>query len=156
MKVELNRLENEVRDKNRELREAQARIMALKLSKRLREKAVEESTEELSKAKEKLKLTKSLLESKNLETKKINDWKKASMEAQFAAHATLKDDDMPPIEDILALLEVEFKLARQEIAKLQDDNKALDRLTKSKEAALVNAERIVRSTLAKASMVDDL
>ncbi|KAL8120699.1 hypothetical protein AgCh_017761 [Apium graveolens] len=163
VKVELNRLENEVRDKDRELGEAQAEIKALKLSERLREKAVEELTEELEKVDEKLKLTESLLESKNLEIKKINDEKKASMAAQFAAEATLrrvhaaqKDDDMPPIEAILAPLEAELKLARQEIAKLQDDNKALDRLTKSKEAALLEAERTVQVALAKASMVDDL
>ncbi|KAF5757358.1 putative microtubule-associated protein [Helianthus annuus] len=166
VKVELNRLENEVRDKDRELSEAQAEIKALRLSERLREKAVEEVlslTEELSKVDEKLKLTESLLDSKNLEIKKINDEKKASMAAQFAAEATLrrvhaaqKDDDMPPIEAILAPLEAELKLARQEIAKLQDDNKALDRLTKSKEAALLEAERTVQIALAKASMVDDL
>ena len=124
------------------------------------------------------------------------------MAAQFAAEATLrrvhaaqKDDDMPPIEAILAPLEAELKLARQEvcialffpilngsfcvkipvkghwgwlvtcdsfptcflqIAKLQDDNRALDRLTKSKEAALLEAERTVQVALAKASMVDDL
>ncbi|XP_071707788.1 microtubule-associated protein 70-1-like isoform X2 [Rutidosis leptorrhynchoides] len=120
-------------------------------------------TEELSKVDEKLKLTESLLESKNLEIKKINDEKKASMAAQFAAEATLrrvhaaqKDDDMPPIEAILAPLEAELKLARHEIAKLQDDNKALDRLTKSKEAALLEAERTVQVALAKASLVDDL
>ncbi|XP_028767164.1 microtubule-associated protein 70-2 [Neltuma alba] len=163
VKVELNRLENEVRDKDRELSEAQAEIKALKLSERQREKAVEELTEELSRVEEKLKLTESLLESKNLEIKKINDEKKASMAAQFAAEATLrrvhaaqKDDDMPPIEAILAPLEAELKLARQEIAKLQEDNKALDRLTKSKEAALLEAERTVQVALAKASMVDDL
>ncbi|KAG4999286.1 hypothetical protein JHK87_020358 [Glycine soja] len=163
VKVELNRLENEVRDKDRELSEAQAEIKALRLSERLREKAVEELTEELSRVEGKLKLTESLLESKNLEIKKINDEKKASMAAQFAAEATLrrvhaaqKDDDMPPIEAILAPLEAELKLARQEIAKLQDDNKALDRLTKSKEAALIEAEKTVQIALAKASMVDDL
>lgn len=163
VKLELNRLENEVRDKDRELSEAQAEIKALKLSERLREKAVEELTEELSKVDEKLKLTECLLDTRNLEIKKINDEKKASMAAQFAAEATLrrvhaaqKDDDMPPIEAILAPLEAELKLARQEIAKLQDDNKALDRLTKSKEAALLEAERTVQVALAKASMVDDL
>ncbi|CAI9096773.1 OLC1v1032986C1 [Oldenlandia corymbosa var. corymbosa] len=163
VKLELNRLENEVRDKDRELGEAQAEIKALRLSERLREKAVEELTDELSRVEEKLKLTENLLESKNLEIKKINDEKKASMAAQFAAEATLrrvhaaqKDDDMPPIEAILAPLEAELKLARQEIAKLQDDNKALDRLTKSKEAALLEAERTVQVALAKASMVDDL
>lgn len=42
VKLELNRLENEVRDKDRELSEAQAEIKALRLSERLREKAVEE------------------------------------------------------------------------------------------------------------------
>ncbi|MBA0607388.1 hypothetical protein Godav_019697, partial [Gossypium davidsonii] len=163
VKVELNRLENEVRDKDRELGEAQAEIKALRMSERQREKAVEELTDELLRMEEKLKLTESLLESKNLEIKKINDEKKASMAAQFAAEATLrrvhaaqKDDDMPPIEAILAPLEAELKLARQEIAKLQDDNKALDRLTKSKEAALLEAERTVQVALAKASMVDDL
>ncbi|GMJ08169.1 microtubule-associated proteins 70-2 [Hibiscus trionum] len=163
VKLELTRLENEVRDKDRELGEAQAEIKALRMSERLREKAVEELSDELMKMAEKLKLTESLLESKNLEIKKINEEKKASMAAQFAAEATLrrvhaaqKDDDMPPIEAILAPLEAELKLARQEIAKLQDDNKALDRLTKSKEAALLEAERTVQVALAKASMVDDL
>ncbi|MQM16010.1 hypothetical protein Taro_048963 [Colocasia esculenta] len=163
VKVELNRLENEVRDKDRELGEAQAEIKALRLSERAREKAVEELTEELAKLDGKLKLTESLLESKNLEIKKINDEKKASMAAQFAAEATLrrvhaaqKDDDMPPIEAILAPLEADLKLSRQEIAKLQDDNKALDRLTKSKEAALLEAERTVQIALAKASLLDDL
>ncbi|XP_074295574.1 microtubule-associated protein 70-2-like [Silene latifolia] len=163
VKLELNRLENDLRDKDRELVEAQAEIRALRLSERLREKAVEELSEELAKAEEKLKLTENLLESKNLEIRKINEEKKASMAAQFAAEATLrrvhaaqKDDDMPPIEAILAPLEAELKLARQEIGNLQDDNKALDRLTKSKEAALLEAERTVQSALAKASMVDDL
>ena len=78
------------------------------------------------------------------------------MAAQFVAHATQKDDDMPPIDNIFAPLKAELKLARQEIAKLQDDNKALDRLTKSKEVALVDAERIIQSALGKAFMVDDL
>ncbi|KAG0497605.1 hypothetical protein HPP92_002296 [Vanilla planifolia] len=163
VKVELNRLENEVRDKDRDLGEAHAEIKALKLSERARERAVEELTEELAKIEKKLKLTESLLESKNLEIKKINDEKKASMAAQFAAEATLRrvhaaqrDDDMPPIEAILAPLEAEHKLARQEVAKLQDDNRALDRLTKSKEAALLDAERTVQVALARASMVDDL
>ncbi|KAL5206558.1 hypothetical protein ABZP36_034767 [Zizania latifolia] len=163
VRVELTRLENELQYKEKELGEAQAEIKALRLSERAREKAVQDLTEELAKVDEKLKLTESLLESKNLEAKKINDEKKAALAAQFAAEATLrrvhaaqKDDDMPPIEAILAPLEAELKLARQEIAKLQDDNRALDRLTKSKEAALLEAERTVQIALAKASLVDDL
>jgi hypothetical protein len=42
VRIELNRLENEVRDKDRELSEGQAEIKALRLSERQREKAVEE------------------------------------------------------------------------------------------------------------------
>lgn len=163
VKVELNRLENEVRDKDRELGDAHAEIKALKYSERLKEKAVEELTDELNKVDEKLKASEALLESKNLEIKKINDEKKAAVAAQYAAEATLrrvhaaqKDDDMPPIEAIIAPLEAELKLARLEAAKLQDDNRALDRVTKSKEAALLEAERDVQIALVKASLVDDL
>lgn len=54
--------------------------------------------------------------------KKINDDKKASMAAQFAAEAALrrvhteqKDDYMPPVEAILAPLEAELKLACQNV-----------------------------------------
>lgn len=163
IRVELNRLENDLRDKDRELGDALAEIKSLKNSERLKEKAVEELTDELNKVDEKLKVTEALLESKNLEIKKINDEKKAALAAQFAAEATLrrvhaaqKDDEMPPIEAIITPLEAELKLARLEVAKLQDDNRALDRLTKSKEAALLEAERTVQIALAKASLVDDL
>ncbi|XP_062111959.1 microtubule-associated protein 70-1-like [Humulus lupulus] len=163
LRVELSRLENDVRDKDRELGEALAEIKSLRNSERLKQKAVEELTDELNKVDEKLKTTEALLESKNLEIKKINDEKKAALAAQFAAEATLrrvhaaqKDDEMPPIEAIIAPLEAELKLARQEVTKLQDDNRALDRLTKSKEAALLEAERTVQIALAKASLVDDL
>ncbi|KAL5994783.1 hypothetical protein ACLOJK_024838, partial [Asimina triloba] len=154
---------NVMLDKDRELADAQAEIKALKHSERLREKAVEELTDELKKAEVKLKVTEVLLENKNLEIKKITDEKKAALAAQFAAEATLrrvhaaqKDDDMPPIEAIITPLEAELKISRQEVAKLQEDNRALDRLTKSKEAALLEAERTVQIALAKASLVDDL
>ncbi|XWS16639.1 hypothetical protein CRYUN_Cryun34aG0108200 [Craigia yunnanensis] len=163
VRVELNRLENEVRDKDRELADANAEIKSLRNSERLKEKAVEELTDELKKVDEKLKVTEALLESKNLEIKKINDERKAALAAQFAAEATLrrvhaaqKDDEMPPIEAIITPLEAELKLTRLEAAKLQEDNRALDRLTKSKEAALIEAERTVQMALAKASLVDDL
>ncbi|XP_049399364.1 microtubule-associated protein 70-2-like isoform X2 [Solanum stenotomum] len=122
-----------------------------------------ELNDELKKVDEKLKKTEALLENKNLEIKKINDEKKSVLAAQFAAEATLrrvhaaqKDDEMPPIEAIITPLEAELKLSRLEMAKLQDDNKALDRLTKSKEAALLEAERTVQMALAKAALVDDL
>ncbi|KAH1194571.1 Microtubule-associated protein 70-1 [Glycine max] len=149
--------------KDRELGDALAEIKSLRNSERLKEKGVEELTDELIKVDEKLKAAEALLESKNLEIKKINEEKRAALAAQFAAEATLrrvhaaqKDDEMPPIEAIIAPLEAELKLARMEVAKLQDDNRALGRLTKSKEAALLEAERTVQIALAKASLVDDL
>ncbi|KAI4381552.1 hypothetical protein MLD38_007616 [Melastoma candidum] len=163
VRVELARLENELREKDRELGDAHAEIKSLKYSERLKQRAVEETTDELRKVDGKLKAAEALLESKNLEIKKINDEKKAAVAAQFAAEATLrrvhaaqKDDEMPPIEAIIAPLEAELKLARVEVAKLQEDNRALDRLTKSKEAALLEAEKTIAIALAKASLVDDL
>ncbi|KAJ0963449.1 hypothetical protein J5N97_028571 [Dioscorea zingiberensis] len=79
------------------------------------------------------------------------------MKQQLEEFMLLKrDDGMPPIGTILAPLEAELKLARQEIGNLQDDNRALDCLTKSKDVALLDAEGIVQIALAKASMVDDL
>ncbi|WVZ07924.1 hypothetical protein V8G54_021270 [Vigna mungo] len=150
-------------EKDRELGDALAEIKSLRNSKRLKEKGVEELTDELNKVDEKLKAAEVLLESKNLEIKKINEEKREALAAQFAAEATLrrvhaaqKDDEMPPIEAIITPLEAELKLAKMEVAKLQDDNRALDRLTKSKEAALLEAERMVQIALAKASLVDDL
>ncbi|KAK8464753.1 hypothetical protein PHAVU_010G075840 [Phaseolus vulgaris] len=117
----------------------------------------------MNKVGEKLKAAEVLLESKNLEIKTINEEKGAALAAQFAAeatlrrvHATQKDDEMPPIDAIIVPLEAELKLARMEVAKLQDDNRALDLLTKSKEAGLLEAEIRVQIALAEASLVDDL
>ncbi|GJY13508.1 microtubule-associated protein 70-2-like protein [Tanacetum coccineum] len=206
VRFELNRLQNQLTDKDRELGDAYAEIKALKYHEHLKEKAVEELYDELNKVDEKLKKSESLLDTKNLELKKINDEKKQALAAQFAAEATLrrvhaaqKDDEIPPIEAIIAPLEAELKLVRMEglgegmfglgrsrvrvppgtftpsggigrstggvqgtieldvtISKLQDDNKALDRLSKSKETALLEAERGVEIAMAKASLVDDL
>ncbi|KAL6272519.1 hypothetical protein ACE6H2_023211 [Prunus campanulata] len=149
--------------KDRELGDAVGEIKSLRNSERLKEKAVEELTDELNRVDEKLKATDALLESKNLEIKKINDEKKAALAAQFAleatlrrVHATQKDDEMPPIEAIIAPLEAELKLARQEVAKLQDENRALDWLTKSKKAALVEAERTVQIAMEENKILDKL
>jgi chromosome segregation ATPase len=163
IRMELTRLENLVKDKDREFLEAQAEVKALKLSERLKTKAVEELADQLEKVDEKLKSMEILLENKNLELKRINSEKKAAQSGQIAAEATLrrvhaaqKDEDLPPIEAILAPLEAELKLARHEIARLQENNRALERLTKSKEAALVEAERTVEVAEAKATTVDCL
>ncbi|KMZ57131.1 microtubule-associated proteins 70-2 [Zostera marina] len=161
--VELNRLENEVRDKDRDLMEAQSEIRALKLTERAKEKALDEVTEELDKISDKFQASEISLENKNLEIKRINEEKREALAAQFAAEATLrrvhasqKDEDTQPLEAVLSPLEAEIKLLKQEVANLQDDNKALERLTKTKEAALLEAEKEVHSAKIKASFVDDL
>lgn len=43
-----------------------------------------------------------------------------------------------------------------QIAALQEDKKALERLTKSKETALLEAERILRSALERALIVEEV
>eukprot|EP00250_Pteridium_aquilinum_P015559 c22645_g1_i1 orf=546-2735(-) len=164
VKEELDRLQTEVREKNRELAEARAEIKALKIAERSRERALEELSDELARVDEKLERAEVLLDNKNLELKRMNEEKKAAQAAQHAAEAIvrrvqaahMRDEEMPPIEAILAPLDAELKLTRQEVVRLQEDNRALDRLTKSKEAALLEAERTVDIAAAKASMVEDL
>ncbi|KAG0485946.1 hypothetical protein HPP92_009827 [Vanilla planifolia] len=163
VKIELNRLENEVKDKERELVEALSEIKSLRLIERAKDKAFAEVSEELQRMTDKLQASEAALEDKNLEIKRVVDEKKEALSAQFAAEATLrrvhasqKDEEMPHLEAILFPLEAEIKLLRQELTKLQDDNKALEKATKSKEVALLEAEREVQLANLKAALVDDL
>ncbi|KAH0461430.1 hypothetical protein IEQ34_009005 [Dendrobium chrysotoxum] len=163
VKIELNRLENEVKDKDRELADANGEIKSLRLIERAKDKALAEVTEELEKMSGKLQASEAALEDKNLEIKRLTDEKKEALSAQFAAEATLrrvhaaqKDEELPPLEAILSPLEAEIKFLRQELTKVQDDNKALERLTKSKEVALLEAGREVQLANVKAALVDDL
>ncbi|KAK3002680.1 hypothetical protein RJ639_017917 [Escallonia herrerae] len=174
--LELNRLQNQLKvrneqqfmlissvtEKERELGIAQNEIKALKLAEVLKEKAVDELGNELEKLDERLRVTESQLEQKNLDIKKLINEKKEALAAQFAAEATLrrvhtsqKDDSHLPIESVFAPLEADIRIYRNEIAALQEDKKALERLTKSKEAALLEAERILRSALERALIVEE-
>lgn len=161
VKIELNRLQNEVKEKDRELAEALNEIKGLSSTERAKDKALTEVREELEKVIEKLDASEAALENKNLEIKKISEEKKEALAAQFAAEATVrrvhaaqKDEELPPLE--LAPLEAEIKLLKHMLSKLQDDNKALERLMKTKEAALLEAEKEVQSANLKAALVDDL
>jgi hypothetical protein len=58
----------------------------------------------------------------NLEIRKITNEKKDALAAQYAAEATLrrvhanqKDDDSPPIESVIAPLEGEIKMYKNEV-----------------------------------------
>lgn len=99
----------------------------------------------------------------NLEIKKVTSEKRDALAAQYAAeatlrrvHANLKDDDSVPIEFVLAPLEAEIKMYKKEIAVLQEDKKALERHTKAKEIALLEAEKILRSALERALIVEEV
>ncbi|KAK9156333.1 hypothetical protein Sjap_003813 [Stephania japonica] len=161
--IELNRLQNQLKEKERELGAAHSEIKALRVSEVLKEKAVEELSFELEKSDEKLRVNESLLEHKNLEIKKLANEKKEALAAQFAAEATLrrvhanqKDEDFVPVEAVIAPLEADIRMYKNEIAALQEDKKALERLTKSKEFALLEAERILKSALERALIVEEV
>ncbi|KAL2495625.1 Microtubule-associated protein 70-5 [Forsythia ovata] len=161
--LELNRLHNLLTEKNGELKKAQSEIRTLRATEVLKDKAMEQFRSEVKRLEEKLRVTENLLEHKNLDIKKLVDEKREALTAQYAAEATLrrvyanqKDDDSFPIESIIAPLEAELKMYKNEVAAMQEDNRVMERLTKSKEAALLEAERILRSALERALIVEEV
>ncbi|OIV96058.1 hypothetical protein TanjilG_27162 [Lupinus angustifolius] len=160
--LEINRLQNQLTEKVKEVTTCQGEIKALRATGALKDKAIEELREEIIKLNDRLTLSEDNLKQKNLEIKKVSEEKKDALAAQFAAEATLrrvyaeqKDDDFVPIESFISPLEAEIKMHKNEITALQEDKKALERLTKSKESALLEAERILRSALERALIVEE-
>ncbi|XP_039060242.1 microtubule-associated protein 70-5-like [Hibiscus syriacus] len=161
--LELTRLQNQLKEKERELGSAQAEIKALKATEALKDKAIQELQSEVQKLDEKHRVTENVLEYKNLEIKRLTNEKKDALAAQFAAEATLrrvhanrKDDEDVSIGSVIAPLKAEIKMYKHEIAVLSEDKRALERLTKSKESALLEAERILRSALERALIVEEV
>ncbi|XP_020230647.1 microtubule-associated protein 70-5 isoform X1 [Cajanus cajan] len=161
--LEIDRLQNQLKEKVKELATCQGEIKALRTTEALKDKAIEELRNGVSKMDERLRVTENHLQQKNLEIKKLTDEKKEALAAQYAAEATLrrvhanqKDEDFAPTESVIAPLEAEIKMYRSEITALQEDKKTLERLTKSKEAALLEAERILQSALERAQVVEEV
>ncbi|KAJ0963537.1 hypothetical protein J5N97_028659 [Dioscorea zingiberensis] len=161
--IELDRLENKLREKERELGASNNEIKTLKMMELMKDKAMTEIRNELMKLDEKLRTTEKQLEEKNLEIKKLRCEKKEALAAQFAAeaalrrvHATQKDEEVVSVEDIIAPLQYEIKVYKDEITVLKEGNKALERVTKSKDMALAEAEKILRSTLEQALIVENM
>ncbi|KAG6525203.1 hypothetical protein ZIOFF_015157 [Zingiber officinale] len=159
--IELNRLQNCIMEKERELGLAKNEIKALKATEILKDKAVMKLSNELTKMDEKLWTTEKQLEQKNLDIKKLTNEKKEALIAQFAAeailrrvYATQKDEEFIPVEVLLAPFESEIKEYRNEILMLREDIKALERLTKSKEEALVETESLLHSALEQTRNVE--
>ncbi|KAM0951337.1 putative microtubule-associated protein [Dioscorea sansibarensis] len=161
--VELHRLENRIKEKERELGHANNEIKTLKVTELMKDKAVVELSNELMKLDEKLRATEKQLEDKNLEIKKLSKEKKESMAAQFAAeaalrrvHAAQKDETSVSVESLVAPFESKIKMYKNEISLLQEDNKALESITKSKDMALIEAEKILCSALERALVVENV
>ncbi|KAL2996883.1 hypothetical protein AAZX31_09G012900 [Glycine max] len=162
MGLQIDRLHNQLTEKVKELANCQSEIKALRATEAKKDKAIEELRNEVGKLDDKLRLTEDHLKHK-LEIKKLTEEKKDALAAQYAAEATLrrlhadqKEDDFVPLESVITPLEAEIKMYRNEIASLQEDKKALERLTKSKEAALLEAEKILRSALERVLIVEEV
>ncbi|KAL5157763.1 Microtubule-associated protein 70-5 [Glycine soja] len=160
--LQIDRLQNQLTEKVKELATCQSEIKALRATEAKKDKAIEELRNEVGKLDDKLRLTEDHLKHKKLEIKKLTEEKKDALAAQYAAEATLrrlhadqKEDDFVPLESVITPLEAEIKMYRNEIASLQEDKKALERLTKSKEAALLEAEKILRSALERVLIVEE-
>ncbi|KAK1651845.1 hypothetical protein QYE76_069650 [Lolium multiflorum] len=160
---ELNRLENLLREKERELGHTYSEVKGLKVTDVLKDKAIAELSKELKKQDEKLRSLEKQLEQKNLDVKRLCNERKEALSAQFAAEASLrrihssqKDEEVVPFDAIIAPLESDIKKYRHEIAVLQDDKKALERHLKLNEAALIEAGDILRSALERALIVEDV
>ncbi|XP_057757282.1 microtubule-associated protein 70-5 [Arachis stenosperma] len=161
--LEINAFQNQLIEKGKELATCQGEVKALRATEALKDKAIEELRNEVRKLDQKLRTTENHLKDKNLEIKKLTEEKKDALAAQYAAEAALrrvhldqKDDDYIPFESVITPLEDEIKLYKNEIKALQEDKKALERLTKSKELALLEAERILRSALERALIVEEV
>lgn len=110
----------------------------------------------------------------------------AAEEALRRVYTHQQDDDSLPLESIIAPLEAQIKFQKHQVLEtpcisnylsciivksrifmclhaavlqifaLQEDKKALERLTKSKESALLEAERILKSALERALIVEEV
>ncbi|KAL5097534.1 hypothetical protein RYX36_001861 [Vicia faba] len=160
---EIDHLQNNLTEKVNELATCKDEIKALRAIEAQKDKATKELRNEVGKLDEKLRLSENHLKHKNLEIKKLTDEKKDALAAQYAAEAALrrlhtdqKEDDFFPFESVITPLEAEIKMYRTKIVELQEDKKALERITKSKELALLEAERILRSALERALIVEEV
>lgn len=161
--LEIDHLQNKLIEKVNELATCHGEIKAIRAIEAKKDKAIEELRNEVSKMDERLRLKEDHLKNKNLEIKKLTDEKKDALAAQYAAESALrrlhtdqKEEDFYPFESVITPLEDEIKMYRTEITALQEDKKALERLTKSKELALLEAERILRSALERALIVEEV
>ncbi|KAF2542714.1 hypothetical protein F2Q68_00030423 [Brassica cretica] len=156
-------LQNQLREKDKELLAAKAEIEALRTNEELKNREFGELRENVRKLEERLGVSKNLVVQKEAEMKKLEEEKEDALAAQDAAEEALRrvytnqqEDDPLPLESVIAPLEAQIKFQKHQISALQEDKKALERLTKSKESALLEAERILKSALERALIVEEV
>ncbi|KAJ4900025.1 Microtubule-associated protein 70-5 [Raphanus sativus] len=158
-------LQSQLKEKDKELLAAKAEIKALRTNEELKNGAFGELRENMRKLEERLEVSKNLAEQKQeMEMKKLEEEKEDALAAQDAAEEALRrvythqqeDDDSLPLESVIAPLESQIKIQKHQISALQEDKKALERLTKSKESALLEAERILKSALERGLIVEEV
>ncbi|CAH8276318.1 unnamed protein product [Arabidopsis lyrata] len=156
-------LQNQLIEKEKELLTAKAEIEALRTNEGHKDRAFKELRENVRKLEEQLGATENIVDQKEVEMKRLEGEKEDALAAQDAAEEALRrvythqqDDDSLPLESIIAPLEAQIKFQKHEISALQEDKKALERMTKSKESALLEAERILRSALERALIVEEV
>ncbi|XP_056863885.1 microtubule-associated protein 70-5 [Raphanus sativus] len=157
-------LQSQLKEKDKELLAAKAEIKALRTNEELKNGAFGELRENMRKLEERLEVSKNLAEQKEMEMKKLEEEKEDALAAQDAAEEALRrvythqqeDDDSLPLESVIAPLESQIKIQKHQISALQEDKKALERLTKSKESALLEAERILKSALERGLIVEEV
>ncbi|KAF3597453.1 hypothetical protein DY000_02026734 [Brassica cretica] len=149
-------LQSQLKEKDKELLAAKAEIEALRTNEELKNRAFEELRENVRKWEERLG-------QKEVEMKKLEEEKEDALAAQEAAEEALRrvythqhEDDSLPLESVIAPLEAQIKFQKHQISALQEDKKALERLTKSKESALLETERILKSALERALIVEEV
>ncbi|QHN86133.1 Microtubule-associated protein [Arachis hypogaea] len=80
----------EIIEKSKELETCQGEVKALRATEALKDKAIEELRNEVSKLDQKLRTIENHLKDKNLEIKKLTEEKKDALAAQYAAEAALR------------------------------------------------------------------
>nr|VDC82907.1 unnamed protein product [Brassica rapa] len=157
-------LQSQLKEKDKELLAAKAEIEALRTNEELKNRAFEELRENVRKWEERLgQKVHCVMEEQEVEMKKLEEEKEDALAAQEAAEEALRrvythqqEDDSLPLESVIAPLEAQIKFQKHQISALQEDKKALERLTKSKESALLEAERILKSALERALIVEEV
>ncbi|XP_058753330.1 microtubule-associated protein 70-5-like [Vicia villosa] len=146
---EINHLQNQFKEKVKELTTCQNEIKTFKATESLKDKAIQKLRNETCKLDERLLVTEDHLKQKNLEIKKLRDDKKEALAAKYAAEATLrrvhanqKNEDYVPIDNSVIANGATANIVRdyqRQISELQEEKRTLEReLARAK----VSANRI--------------